>query len=72
MSSASKSLEIKFNAKTGTYTAIIQSPNGDIYQEYQKAGETVSCIRTSKSRSQNSILSVPLREWLTDSPHRYQ
>lgn len=41
MSSASKSLEIKFNAKTGTYTAIIQSPDGDIYQEYQKAGETV-------------------------------
>lgn len=42
MSSASKSLEIKFNAKTGTYTAIIQSPDGDVYQEYQKAGETVT------------------------------
>ena len=41
MSSASKSLEIKFHAKTGTYTAVIQSPDGDIYQEYQKAGETV-------------------------------
>lgn len=42
MSSANKSLEIKFNAKTGTYTAIIQSPDGDVYQEYQKAGETVT------------------------------
>lgn len=41
MSSASKSLEIKFHAKTGTYTAVIQSPDGDIYQEYQKNGETV-------------------------------
>lgn len=42
MSSASKSLEIKFNAKIGTYTAVIQSPDGDLYQEYQKAGETVT------------------------------
>lgn len=36
MSSASKSLTIKFISKMGTYTASIQSPDGDMYQEYQK------------------------------------
>lgn len=35
MSSASKSRTIKFISKVGTYTAMIQSPSGDLYQEYE-------------------------------------
>ena len=35
MSTASCSRTIKFNSKSGTYTAMIMSPNGDIYQEYE-------------------------------------
>ena len=41
MSSASKSLTIKFHSKMGTYTASIQSPDGDLYQEYQKNDSNV-------------------------------
>lgn len=36
MSSASKSVNIKFIQKMGTFTPSIQSPDGDLYQEYQK------------------------------------
>lgn len=35
MSSATKSRTIKFISKMGTYTAMIQSPSGDLYQEYK-------------------------------------
>lgn len=35
MSSATKSVTIKFVSKIGCYTAIIQSPSGDLYQEYE-------------------------------------
>ena len=41
MSSASKSVNIKFIQKMGTFTPSIQSPDGDLYQEYQKNGEVV-------------------------------
>ena len=34
MSSASTSRTIKFNVKSGTYTAVIMCPDGDLYQEY--------------------------------------
>lgn len=37
MSTASKIVEVKFTPKAGTYTTLIQSPSGDLYQEY--AGE---------------------------------
>lgn len=36
MSLASASRTIKFSAKTGTYTASVMSPSGDIYQEYEQ------------------------------------
>ena len=39
MSSASKSVNIKFISKLGTYTPLIQSPSGDLYQEYQQVGD---------------------------------
>ena len=39
MSSASKSVNIKFLSKLGTYTPLIQSPSGDLYQEYQQVGD---------------------------------
>lgn len=35
MSMGSTSRTIKFSAKTGTYTATIMSPDGDIYQEWE-------------------------------------
>lgn len=35
MSTASTSRTIKFISKAGTYTAVIMSPNGDLYQEYE-------------------------------------
>lgn len=35
MSTASTSRTIKFISKAGTYTAVILSPNGDLYQEYE-------------------------------------
>ncbi len=34
MSTASTSRTIKFISKAGTYTAVIMSPNGDLYQDY--------------------------------------
>jgi len=41
MSSASKTVNIKFMGKSGTYTAMIQCPSGDLYQEYQRNGDQV-------------------------------
>ena len=41
MSSASKTIQIKFLSKLGTFTPLIQSPSGDLYQEYQKVGDQV-------------------------------
>ena len=32
---ANKTASIKFTPKAGTYTAVIQSPSGDLYQEYE-------------------------------------
>lgn len=34
MSSASTTRTIKFLSKAGTYTALIMSPTGDLYQEW--------------------------------------
>lgn len=42
MSSASKSVNITFVQKMGTFTPSIQSPDGDLYQEYQKNGDVVT------------------------------
>lgn len=42
MSSASKSTTINFIPKMGTFTPSIQSPDGDIYQEYQRNGDVVT------------------------------
>lgn len=42
MSSASKSVNITFIQKMGTFTPSIQSPDGDLYQEYQKNGDVVT------------------------------
>ena len=42
MSSASKSVNITFLQKMGTFTPSIQSPDGDLYQEYQKNGDVVT------------------------------
>lgn len=44
MSGASKSVSIKFISRVGTYMAMIQSPNGDLYQEYQRNGDKVTVM----------------------------
>lgn len=44
MSTASTSRTIKFISKAGTYTAVIMSPSGDVYQEYEGAQDDVTAI----------------------------
>ena len=44
MSTASTSRTIKFISKAGTYTAVIMSPNGDLYQDYEGTTNDVTAI----------------------------
>lgn len=44
MSVASTSRTIKFISKAGTYTAVIMSPTGDLYQEYEGAVNDVTNV----------------------------
>lgn len=44
MSVASTSRTIKFISKAGTYTAVIMSPNGDLYQDYEGTTNDVTAI----------------------------
>lgn len=57
MSSASKSVNITFIQKMGTFTPSIQSPDGDLYQEYQKNGEVVT-VYPDFSQSQPKLYFV--------------
>ena len=54
MSSASKSVNIKFIQKMGTFSYLSSLRMGDPYQEYQKNGEVVIVILTSRSCSLSS------------------
>ena len=44
MSVASTSRTIKFISKAGTYTAVIMSPNGDLYQDYEGTTNDVTAV----------------------------
>lgn len=44
MSTASTSRTIKFISKAGTYTAVIMSPAGDLYQEYEGTTTDVTAV----------------------------
>lgn len=44
MSSASTTRTIKFISKAGTYTAFINSPSGDLYQEYEGSGDNITSV----------------------------
>lgn len=44
MSTASSSRTIKFISKAGTYTAVIMSPSGDLYQEYEGTTNDVTAV----------------------------
>lgn len=44
MSSASTTRQIKFLSKAGTYMAVINSPSGDLYQEYEGTTNDVTAI----------------------------
>lgn len=45
MNSASTTRTIKFISKAGTYTALIMSPSGDLYQEYEGSMTNPTAIR---------------------------
>lgn len=45
MSSASTTRTIKFISKAGTYTALIMSPSGDLYQEFEGTTANPTAIR---------------------------
>lgn len=57
MSGTSKSTTIKFISKVGTFTAIIQSPDGDLYQEYLRNATQVT-VTPDFSKTQPRLLFV--------------
>jgi hypothetical protein len=65
MSSASKSVNIMFIPKMGTFTPSIQSPDGDLYQEYQKNGDVVT-VCPDFSQSQPKLYFVVLSSRVAD------
>ena len=65
MSSASKSVNITFLQKMGTFTPSIQSPDGDLYQEYQKNGEVVT-VYPDFSQSQPKLYFVVISSRTAD------
>lgn len=80
MSSASKTVHIKFLSKLGTYTPLIQSPSGDLYQEYQQVGDQVVTypdfsktkpelyfICTSSRAVEGAVTPVSMRYYFNDS-----
>lgn len=44
MSTASRTVEVKFTPKAGTYTTMIQSPSGDLYQEYSGESGSIGAV----------------------------
>lgn len=52
MSVASTSRTIKFISKAGTYTAVIMSPSGDLYQEYEGTTNDVTAIYPNFEQTQ--------------------
>ena len=60
MSSASTTRTIKFISKAGTYTAYINSPSGDLYQEYKMSGEEVLSVSPDFSVKQPILYFVCL------------
>lgn len=52
MSTASTSRTIKFISKAGTYTAVIMSPKGDLYQEYEGTTSDVTSVYPDFSQLQ--------------------
>lgn len=44
MSVATKQATVRFSPKAGTYTTIIQSPSGDLYQEFEGSVGAIGAI----------------------------
>ncbi len=59
MTLASKPVTIKFSPKAGTYTAIMQSPSGDLYQEYEGTNDVVGAIFPDFTQTQPTIVFIP-------------
>ena len=58
MSKAAASRTIKFMSKSGTYTAIIQSPKGDLWQEYKGTTDEVTDIAPKFNETQPPLYYV--------------
>ena len=58
MSSASTTRTIKFISKAGTYAAVIMSPDGDIYQEWEGSTSQVTSIYPNFEKTQPKLYFV--------------
>lgn len=58
MSSASTTRTIKFISKAGTYAAVIMSPDGDIYQEWEGSTNQVTSIYPNFEKTQPKLYFV--------------
>ena len=58
MSYASKQVTVRFSPKSGTYTTIIQSPSGDLYQEYEGTSSTPTAITPDFATKKPSLLFI--------------
>lgn len=55
MSTAVAQIEIKFIAKSGTYTSLLQSPSGDLYQDYSGDSSDAGTIAPDFSTTQPTL-----------------
>lgn len=58
MTVASKQATVRFSAKSGTYTTIIQSPTGDLYQEFSGDAGNIGAITPDFSQTRPSLVFI--------------
>ena len=58
MSVATKQVGVKFSPKAGTYTTIINSPSGDLYQEFEGSIGAIGAIVPDFSQTQPQLVFV--------------
>lgn len=54
MSIATRQVNVRFSPKAGTYTTIIQSPSGDLYQEFEGSVGAIGAISPDFPRRSRS------------------
>ena len=58
MSVATKQATVRFSPKAGTYTTIIQSPSGDLYQEFEGSVGAIGAISPDFSQTQPQLVFI--------------